>query len=47
MQLGNAGSLSAGVQYYWQDEYYSRIFNGVTDTIEEWNVWNATLRFTP
>jgi iron complex outermembrane receptor protein len=47
MQLGNAGSLSAGVQYYWQDEYYSRIFNGVTDTIEEWDVWNATLRFTP
>ena len=47
MQLGGMGSLVANVQYYWQDKYYSRVFNGVTDQIDEWDVWNARLRFTP
>ena len=41
------GSLRAGVNYFWQDSYYSRVYNGVTDSIDEWDVWNATLRFTP
>ena len=47
MQLGGMGSLRAGINYYWQDKYYSRVFNAAVDQIDEWDVWNATLRFTP
>jgi len=47
VDLGDNGTLRAGVNYYWQDSYYSRVFNSDIDRIEEWDVWNATLRYTP
>jgi outer membrane receptor protein involved in Fe transport len=33
--------LSMRVDYYWQDEMYSRLFNKEIDRIESWDVWNA------
>lgn len=33
--------LSMRVDYYWQDEMYSRNFNKPVDKIESWDVWNA------
>ena len=45
--LDGGANIRAGVNYYWQDAYYSRVFNSSIDRIEEWDVWNATVRFTP
>ena len=41
--LDNGMELVAGTTYYWQDEFYTRIFNTGNDTVDEWDVWNATL----
>lgn len=43
---GAGYSLSSRLQYYWQDEYYSRIFNTKKDTIDSWSMLDAqfTLR---
>jgi len=30
--------------YYYQDEFYARIFNTVNDKIDSWDVWNANAR---
>lgn len=46
MPLSSGASIAAGVNYYWQDEYYSRVFNSSIDVIDSWDVWNATLRYT-
>ncbi len=35
--------LTAATNYYWQDEFYTRIFNTGNDTVDSWDVWNATL----
>ncbi len=36
-------SLSARVDYYWQDDMYARNFNKPIDKIESWDVWNAQM----
>jgi outer membrane receptor protein involved in Fe transport len=41
--LVNGMALSANTNYYWQDEFYTRIFNTTNDTVDSWEVWNATL----
>ncbi len=41
--LDNGMELTAASNYYWQDEFYTRVFNTVNDTVESWDVWNATL----
>ena len=41
--LDNGMDLEANTNYYWQDEFYTRIFNAPNDTVESWDVWNATL----
>lgn len=41
--MDNGMELTAATNYYWQDEFYSRIFNTDNDLVEEWDVWNATL----
>ncbi|KZX58284.1 hypothetical protein A3709_02135 [Halioglobus sp. HI00S01] len=41
--FSNGMELVAATNYYWQDEFYTRIFNTGNDTVEEWDVWNATL----
>lgn len=38
--------LSMRVDYYWQDEMYSRLFNREIDKIEDWDVWNAQASLT-
>jgi outer membrane receptor protein involved in Fe transport len=42
-QLNNGMEVVAATNYYWQDEFYTRVFNTVNDTVDEWDVWNATL----
>jgi outer membrane receptor protein involved in Fe transport len=41
--LKNGMSLEANTNYYWQDEFYTRIFNAPNDKVDSWEVWNATL----
>jgi iron complex outermembrane recepter protein len=41
--LDNGMELVAATNYYWQDEFYSRVFNATNDLLDEWEVWNATL----
>ncbi|CAA0121244.1 Colicin I receptor [Halioglobus japonicus] len=35
--------LDANTNYYWQDEFYTRIFNAPNDKVDSWEVWNATI----
>jgi outer membrane receptor protein involved in Fe transport len=37
---GNFG-LSLRVDYYWQDEMYTRLYNREVDKIDAWDIWNA------
>jgi len=41
--LMNGMELAANTNYYWQDEFYTRIFNAPNDKVDSWEVWNATL----
>lgn len=41
--LENGMVLVAATNYYWQDEFYTRIFNAPNDKVDSWEVWNATL----
>jgi outer membrane receptor protein involved in Fe transport len=41
--LRNGMLFVAATNYYWQDEFYTRVFNTRNDTVDEWDVWNATL----
>ncbi|MCB1845260.1 MAG: TonB-dependent receptor, partial [Halioglobus sp.] len=41
--LDNGMHLTAGTNYYWQDSFFTRVFNTVNDEVDEWNVWNGTL----
>jgi len=40
--LKNGMELVAATNYYWQDEFYTRVFNAPNDTVDIWEVWNAT-----
>ncbi len=42
-RLKNGMELVAATNYYWQDEFYTRIFNAPNDKVDSWKVWNATL----
>jgi outer membrane receptor protein involved in Fe transport len=33
--------LTLRVDYYWQDEMYTRLYNREVDRIDDWDVWNA------
>ncbi len=37
------GTLTPRIDYYWQDDMYSREFNTVGDEIDAWDQWNASL----
>jgi outer membrane receptor protein involved in Fe transport len=41
--LSNGMEIDANTNYYWQDEFYTRIFNAPNDKLDSWEVWNATL----
>jgi outer membrane receptor protein involved in Fe transport len=34
------------VDYYWQDDMYTRIFNRPVDKIDDWDIWNAQAYLT-
>jgi iron complex outermembrane recepter protein len=38
----NGMKLVAATNYYWQDEFYTRVFNAPNDKVDTWKVWNAT-----
>jgi iron complex outermembrane receptor protein len=40
--LENGMELVAATNYYWQDKFYTRVFNAPNDRVDSWNVWNAT-----
>lgn len=33
--------LSLRVDYYWQDEMYTRLYNRPVDKVDSWDIWNA------
>jgi outer membrane receptor protein involved in Fe transport len=39
------GELTARWDYYWQDEFYTTIFNGPADRVDSWDQHNASLTF--
>jgi len=41
--LGNGMNIVYHLDYFWQDEYYSRNFNTDADRIDSWSVSNATI----
>jgi hypothetical protein len=41
--LANGMEVVAASNYYWQDVFYTRVFNAPNDKVDEWEVWNATL----
>jgi iron complex outermembrane receptor protein len=43
MMVAQDMSLTGALTYYWQDEFYTRVFNTGNDTVDSWDVWNATL----
>ncbi len=34
--------LDVSTSYYWQDEFYTRIYNTEDDKLDSWDVWNAS-----
>ena len=45
-QLKDASELSMRLDYYWQDEIYTRLYNRPVDNVDSWDVWNAQATFT-
>jgi len=45
MPIDSGYSLTARVDYYWQDKMWGRIFNDRSDAISSWDVTNALLTF--
>lgn len=41
--LANGMELVAASNYYWQDDFYTRVFNAPNDKVDQWEVWNATV----
>ncbi|RLQ23600.1 TonB-dependent receptor [Seongchinamella sediminis] len=40
-RLAGDYELSLRVDYYWQDEMYTRLYNREVDRIDDWDIWNA------
>jgi len=45
-QLEDAGEMSLRLDYYWQDEIYTRLYNRPVDKVDSWDIWNAQATFT-
>lgn len=39
--MGNAIEITPRVDYYWQDDFFTRVFNTDGDRVESWDVMNA------
>lgn len=42
----DAGEVSLRLDYYWQDEIYTRLYNRPVDRVDSWDIWNAQATFT-
>lgn len=42
MYMDNGLRLDMSTSYYWQDEFYTRIYNTEDDKLDSWDVWNAS-----
>jgi outer membrane receptor protein involved in Fe transport len=40
-QLAGGSELSMRIDYYWQDEMYTRLYNKPVDKVDDWDIWNA------
>jgi outer membrane receptor protein involved in Fe transport len=40
--LDNGMRWDISASYYWQDEFYTRIYNTEDDLLDNWDVWNAS-----
>ncbi|MAT92828.1 MAG: hypothetical protein CME59_09520 [Halioglobus sp.] len=41
--MDNGMRLDLSTTYYWQDEFYTRIYNTEDDLLDSWDVWNASM----
>jgi outer membrane receptor protein involved in Fe transport len=41
--LANGMEFEVATNYYYQDEYYTRIFNTQDDELDSWDTWNASM----
>ena len=46
-RIGDSLELTPRVDYYWQDDSQSRIYNSPVDRIESWDIVNAQISLTP
>ncbi len=46
LTFSNGMSMRLGTNYYWQDEFYTRIFNTTQDKLDSWDMWNANAVLT-
>jgi outer membrane receptor protein involved in Fe transport len=44
--LANGMRLDLSTSYYYQDEFYSRIYSTQDDKLDAWDVWNASMVLT-
>ena len=44
--LDNGMRLDLSTSYYYQDEFYTRIYNTQDDALDSWDVWNASTLLT-
>ena len=44
--LDNGMRLDVSTSYYWQDKFYTRIYNTADDKLDSWDVWNASTTLT-
>lgn len=44
--LNEGATLSARLDYYWQDEFYTTTFNRPQDLIDSWDIYNAQVVYT-
>jgi len=40
-QMADASEMSVRIDYYWQDEIYTRLYNRPVDNVDSWDIWNA------
>ena len=38
--------LTLATNFYWQDDYYTSMFNTDASLVEDWSMWNASARLS-
>ena len=46
LNLSEGRDITTAVSYYWQEEFYTRVFNTGNDQVDTWDVWNASTMLT-